>query len=360
MAIASTSKGAASSTTKKDKVAIIGSGNWGSAVARLAGINVERHSTLFDPEVVMWTREEQHHGRNLTEIINTEHINKKYLPGIELPISVRAEPDLLKAVEGATALVFVVPHQFLNTVLDQIKGHIAEGAVAISCIKGVDVEDGVISIFADVIETALGTSCSALSGANIASEVAQGRFSETTVGYRHFKEGEMWQKLFQTKHFRVQLVDDVAGVSLCGALKNIVAVAAGFIDGLEWGNNSKAAIMRIGLLEIKQFCFEFFPGVKSNTFLQESAGFADIVTTCLGGRNRMCSEAYVRTGKSFDVIEKELLKGQKLQGIYTAREIHVFLKSRNRVEAYPLFQTVHEICWKGLEPKMITSRLYGA
>jgi len=110
---------------------------------------------------------------------------------------------------------------------------------------------------------------------------------------------------------RVSAHQQVAGVSLCGALKNIVAVAAGFIDGLDYGNNSKAAIMRLGLLEMKLFCQEFFEGVKDETFLIQSAGVADVITSCqsqlswsgcmlmtgLGGRNRKVAEAYVTQKK---------------------------------------------------------------
>lgn len=146
------------------------------------------------------------------------------------------------------------------------------GAFAISLTKGVDVTGDRIKIFADVIEEELGMSCCALSGANIANEglyfpirplfclrillafsdycldflilcigraVAQEKFSETTIGYAIRSEGELWQKLFHTPQFHVQIIEDRAGVSLCGALKNVVAVAAGFCDGLGWGNNAK-------------------------------------------------------------------------------------------------------------------------
>jgi glycerol-3-phosphate dehydrogenase (NAD+) len=185
-------------------------------------------------------------------------------------------------------LPFVLPYHdvpcssftVLASTLKQLEGKVAPGAKAISLIKGVDVKESEIHIFADVIEARLGASCSALSGANIANEVATDRFSETTIGYRTESEGQMWQKLFQTSSFKVHPVADVAGVSLCGALKNIVAVAAGFVDGLEYGNNSKAAVMRIGLLEMKNFCTEFFDNVKEETFLEESAGVADLITSC--------------------------------------------------------------------------------
>merc|ERR1711920_908276 len=118
--------------------------------------------------------------------------------------------------------------------------------------------------------------------------------------------------------------DDIAGVELCGALKNVVALGAGFCDGLGYGGNTKAALIRIGLQEMKAFIRYFYPDVKDATFL-ESCGVADLITTCYGGRNRKCAEAFAKTGKSWDVIEKELLNGQKLQGTLTAKEVHEVL-----------------------------------
>lgn len=153
------------------------------------------------------------------------------------------------------------------------------------------------------------------------------------------------------------MVEDVAGVSLCGALKNVVAIAAGFTDGLGWGSNAKAAVMRIGLMEMKRFSEEFFQGVKPETFTETSAGIADLITTCFGGRNRKCAEAFVKTGKSFEVLEKELLNGQKLQGTETAREVHEFLKARGKVEEYPLFRSVFSIAYEGEGVKGLTSKL---
>lgn len=127
-------------------------------------------------------------------------------------------------------------------------------------IKGVEVSQGNISIYADVIQEALGISCAALSGANIANEgafqffilisVAQDLFSETTVGYRpdQYDLAKIFVELFQTPKFRVGMVEDVAGVSLCGALKNIIAIGAGFVDGLGWGGNAKGVCFSLGIL----------------------------------------------------------------------------------------------------------------
>ncbi len=139
-------------------------------------------------------------------------------------------------------------------------------------------------------------------------------------------------------------------MSLCGALKNVVAIAAGFTDGLGWGDNAKAAVMRIGLMEMKRFSEEFFDGVKPETFTETSAGVADLITTCLGGRNRKCAEAFVKTGKPFDQLEKELLNGQKLQGTETAREVHELLAARGKVDDYPLFKAVYSIALKASTP----------
>ncbi|KAL7421746.1 glycerol-3-phosphate dehydrogenase [Cryptotrichosporon argae] len=341
----------------KEKVAIIGSGNWGTAIARIAGQNAAAHADVFEPRVPVWVFEEEFEGRKLTEIINETHVNKKYLPDVALPDNVVAVPDLADAVKDATALVFVVPHQFLDKALQGLEGKVRKDAKAITLIKGVSVEAGEISIFADVIEQRLGISTSALSGANIAQEVAKDTFSETTIGYRTRAEGELWKKLFQTPKFKVQIVEDVAGVSLGGALKNVVAVAAGFSDGLGYGSNSKAAIMRIGLLEMKRFSLEFFDNAKPDTFLQESSGVADLITSCLEGRNYKTAVEFAKQKKSFEELEKEMLGGQKLQGIHTAQDVYEFLDKRGRADDYPLFKRVYQICWEGLDVEKLTDGL---
>lgn len=361
MSSSSAASSSGSGSGKKHKVAIVGSGNWGSAIARIAGQNTKRHSSIFEHEVQMYVFEEDYKGKPLSKVINETHENPKYLPGCKLPDNVVANPDPVDAVKGATMLVFVLPHQFIRSVCKQLQGRVDPEAHAISMIKGVEVKDGKISIFADVIQESLGISCSALSGANIANEVAQDKFSETTIGHRADAKGhenaELFYKLFDTPTFKVGIIEDVAGVSLCGALKNVVAIAAGFTDGLGWGDNAKAAVMRIGLMEMKRFSEEFFDGVKPETFTETSAGVADLITTCLGGRNRKCAEAFVKTGKPFDVLEKELLNGQKLQGTETAREVHELLAARGKVDDYPLFKAVYSIAYEGIDAHDLTSRL---
>ncbi|GAB0201449.1 glycerol-3-phosphate dehydrogenase, cytoplasmic [Grus japonensis] len=328
------------------KVCIVGSGNWGSAIAKIAGSNAARLST-FENQVNMWVLEEEVGGRRLTEIINTEHENVKYLPGHKLPPNVVAEPDLLKACAGADILLFVVPHQFIGKVCDQLKGHVKKDAVGVSLIKGVDEGPDGLRLISDIIHEKLGIEMSVLMGANIASEVAEEKFCETTIGCKNMQHGQTLKELMQTPNFRVTVVQEADTVEICGALKNVVAVGAGFCDGLGYGDNTKAAVIRLGLMEMIAFAKLFCKGpVTPSTFL-ESCGVADLITTCYGGRNRKVAEAFAKTGKSIEQLEKEMLNGQKLQGPQTSAELHRILKSKNIVEKFPLFTAVYQICYEG-------------
>merc|ERR1719486_1340926 len=187
---------------------------------------------------------------------------------------------------------------------------------------------------------------SVLMGANVANEVAKGDFAEATIGCTDIATGKNWCKVFNTGDFKVDAVKDVAGVELCGALKNVVALGAGFCDGLGYGGNTKAAIIRIGLKETIKFAKMFFTGVQDDTFL-ESCGLADLVTTCYGGRNRKCAESFARKEGSWDALEKSLLNGQKLQGTITAKDVMVVLRSKGLVDEFPLFTRIHEIAFEG-------------
>ncbi|KAE8539840.1 glycerol-3-phosphate dehydrogenase (NAD(+)) [Cryptococcus gattii VGV] len=337
----------------KHKIAIIGSGSWGTALAKIAAENAWRRKDDFHSEVRMWVREKIVNGKPLTHIINKTHLNSRYLPDVVLPRNLVAVPHLKDVVKDATLIVFVVPHQFLHTVLNELArpGVLLRGAKAVSAIKGVEVNGTDIQTFASLIEAKVGLPCSALSGANIALEVAMGQFCETTIGCPTHEQSLLWHAVFNSPSFRVNTVEDVSGVSLAGALKNVVALAAGMVDGLGLGGNTKAAIMRIGLKEMTGFCLEFFAGSQPETFSNESAGVADLTVTCFSGRNRKCAEEFVKSGQPFDVIEKKLLNGQKLQGTATAEEVNAFLVARKRAHAYPLFEKVYKIAFEGMPPK---------
>ncbi|MXQ85865.1 hypothetical protein E5288_WYG010117 [Bos mutus] len=313
------------------KVCIVGSGNWGSAIAKIVGGNAAQLAH-FDPRVTMWVFEEDIGGRKLTEIINTQHENVKYLPGHKLPPNVVAVPDVVQAAADADILIFVVPHQFIGKICDQLKGHLKADTIGVSLIKGVDEGPKGLKLISEVIGERLGIPMSVLMGANIANEVADEKFCETTIGSKNQAHGQLLKELMQTPNFRITVVQEVDTVEICGALKNIVAVGAGFCDGLGFGDNTKAAVIRLGLMEMIAFAKLFCSGsVSSATFL-ESCGVADLITTCYGGRNRKVAEAFARTGKSIEQLEKEMLNGQKLQGPQTARELHSILQHKGMVD----------------------------
>ncbi|VVC41844.1 Hypothetical protein CINCED_3A017644 [Cinara cedri] len=340
----------------QQKVCILGSGNWGSAIAKIIGTNAACLDSL-DSCVKMWVYEELIDGKKLTEIINTTHENVKYLPGKKLPENVVAVPDVVEAAKDADILVFVVPHQFIPKLCSNLEGLIKPTAVGLSLIKGFDVaEGGGIDLISKIINRKLNIDVSVLMGANLANEIADEKFSETTIGCRDQNLGKILKAIIQTDYFRVSVVDDVEAVEICGALKNIVAVGAGFVDGLKLGDNTKAAIIRIGLMEMIKFVDTFYSGARLSTFF-ESCGVADLITTCYGGRNRKVSEAYVTSGKTIEELEKELLNGQKLQGPITAAEVNFMLKNKHMEIDFPLFTTVHQICIGELTPKDLIEQM---
>ncbi|DAZ93337.1 TPA: hypothetical protein N0F65_010803 [Lagenidium giganteum] len=312
------------------KVCLVGSGNWGSAIARIIGANTQQLPEVFERDINMWVFEEEVNGRKLTEIINTEHENVKYLPGYKLPENIIAVPDLLDAEQG-----------------------LKEGAMAVSLIKGIDFDKNGVVLISNIIRDALNIDCSVLMGANVANEVAAGDFCESTLGCSDLRHGALLRDLFNAPTFSVEVALDPHGVEMCGALKNVVAIGAGFCDGLNYGGNTKAAIIRLGLIEMKKFCFKYFDGVKEDTFF-ESCGIADLITTCFGGRNRKCAEAFVKTGQSWEELENTMLNGQKLQGTLTSKEVSTILKAHNAEDQFPLFTAIYRIAFEGADPKTIT------
>jgi len=339
---------------------MVGSGNFGSALVRILGRNATRHD-VFDNEVKMYVHEEMIDGKPLTEIINSTNENVKYLKGAKFTPNVVADPNLESAVSGATMICFCLPHQFLKPMMPKIKAAAAPGVKCLSAIKGIDFDDNGIVLISDILRKELNADCSVLMGANVANDMASDAFCETTIGYKDAKNGELFRLAYDDFSLKVGTVQDTVGVELCGALKNIVAIGAGFVDGLGMGGNTKAAIIRIGLKEMVKFCKMFYPndGISDDTFL-ESCGVADLITTCYGGRNRKCAEAFAAAGKlkSLEVIEAELLGGQKLQGTLTAKEVNHILKMKGLEHEFPFFTTVYKISYEDTPLSAITETPY--
>jgi glycerol-3-phosphate dehydrogenase (NAD+) len=337
------------------KVAVIGSGNWGSTIAKVIAENTVERPLQFERNVNMWVFEEIIDGEKLTDIINTKHENVKYLPNIKLPANVIAQPDLIECCKDADLLIFNIPHQFLPKICDQLKGKINSNARAISCLKGLQVNPDGCKLLSTYISEELNIYCGVLSGANLAPEVAQCKWSETTVAYTipdDFKgknkdiDHQILKACFHRPYFHVRVINDVVGVSIAGALKNVTAMAAGFVEGLGWGDNARAAIMRIGLFETIKFADLFFNTSETKTFTHESAGVADLITTCSGGRNNRVAKYMAEHDVTAQEAEKLLLNGQSCQGIHTSKEVFDFLTNMGKIDEFPLFEVTYRILYE--------------
>lgn len=271
-------------------------------------------------------------------------------------------------------LVFVTPHQYLPDLLPTIRANVHQTRCrGVSLIKGLDFDEEtkLPVLISKSIERAMGGGfkCGVLMGANIADEVARRQMCESTLAcdFEDDECNEMTRRLFdEPPTFRVSRIGDVAGTEACGALKNIVALGAGFVDGLGFGGNTKAALLRVGLLEIARFCAIFFQGVERGTFL-ESCGVADLVTTCYGGRNKRCAEEFAKLqlrehtancDELWSDIEHKMLNGQKLQGTLAAKEVYALLANRGLLDSFPLFRSIYEIAFTGKPLSTITEGIH--
>jgi len=255
-------------TGSTEKIVILGSGNWGSAISFSIGNNAQRLAHI-ETEMNMWVFEEeiQHGGKACkpSHVIDEEHENMKYLPNIKLPHNIRAEPDLEKACRDVTLLIFVLPHQFLPPLLKKFRRVVHPSCRGVRLIK----ERTFPVIISQSIEEIMSTnsnslhpfSCGVLMGANVANEVAKGQIRESALAssFNTVDEIDMnapTRQVFDSSTFRVQHVKDVVGAEVSGTLKNIVA------------------LLRVGLKETISFYKELFDVVRDDTFL-ESCGMAE-------------------------------------------------------------------------------------
>lgn len=347
---------------QQTKIVVFGGGAWGSTVAsKIANQTLE--SKDYDSEVALWVYDELVDNRNLSECINSDHCNVKYLPGFTIPHNVRACSDLELLSAQADIAVFAVPRKFLPTILQKMKGKIKPSVIALSLIKGLDFDGLKPILVSDMIRDTLsnpGThmSVAVLMGANVAADVMRGDFVESTLSCVNADVGKKLQTLLDSHSFAVELSDDVGGVELCGALKNVVAMGAGFCDAVCQGSSSKAAVLRRGLQEMLGLGQLLVPGFQMQTLLR-SCGVADVVASSYGGRNRLCAREFAtrrllqKSPVNWDDIKRDLLDGQELEGLATCRDLRRAMDQLGVASEFPLFTRIYEIACEGADPHCI-------
>ena len=285
-----------------DKVAVIGAGSWGTTVAALAASSVP---------TVLWARRPA-----LAAEVETRHENADYLPGVVLPDSLRVTSSLEEAVAGSALVIMAVPSHGFRAVLSELAESIPAGAPVVSLAKGL--EQGSHLRMTEVIaEVAPGHLAGVLTGPNLAREIAAGQPAATVVAMRDEEMARAVQEVLRTQTFRVYTNPDVVGCEMAGATKNVLAIAAGILQGLGLGDSSLAALVTRGLAELGRLGVAM--GGERIT-IAGLAGVGDLVATCTStlSRNRMVGEQLGR-GRSLAEIMAEMR--MVAEGVKTARPL---------------------------------------
>jgi glycerol-3-phosphate dehydrogenase (NAD(P)+) len=254
------------------KITVVGAGAWGTALAS--------HLARRGHEVRMWAFEVE-----AAREIDTQHTNSVFLPETALPESIRASSDAAAMTAGAEVVVLVPPSSHLRPVSKSIAGALAPDAIVVVATKGV--EEGSHKLMSEVLAETLPAvrpeRIAFLSGPSFAKEVARGLPTDVAVASRDMQTARRVQPLFHSPMFRVYTSDDPIGVQVGGAIKNVMAVATGVCDGLDLGNNARAALITRGLAEMTRLGVAL--GANPLTFLG-MAGVGDLVLTCTGDLSR--------------------------------------------------------------------------
>lgn len=251
------------------KAAVLGGGAWGTA---LAGQLVRAGH-----EVQLWARETE-----VVDDVNARHVNRLFLPGADLPAALAATADVGAAVHGAEVVVVAVPSEFCRGMYRQLGALLAPQAVLLSATKGLEI-DTLRRMTEVAAEETSAHPLAVISGPSFAAEVAQEQPTAVVVASSDTAVAERVQRAVSTRRFRAYSSDDVVGVELAGALKNVIAIAAGVVDGLGYGHNSVAALITRGLAEITRLAVAL--GGRAET-LAGLAGLGDLVLTSTGGLSR--------------------------------------------------------------------------
>jgi glycerol-3-phosphate dehydrogenase (NAD(P)+) len=309
------------------RVAVIGAGSWGTAVAALTSRNCA---------TVLWARRKE-----LADEITTDHQSRGYLPGVMLPKNLEATPSLEEAVRDADVIVMGVPSHGFRDVLTQAAPHIKSSTPVISLSKGV--EQQTLKRMTEVIRDVVGKDHPAgvLTGPNLAKEVMAGYPAASVVALEDHALAEELQRIFSTEWFRVYTNTDVIGCEVAGALKNVMAIAAGMVDGMGLGDNTKAALMTRGLAELARLGVAL--GGRPLTF-SGLAGMGDLIATCSShqSRNRHVGEQLAK-GRTMDDIVSEM--NMVAEGVKSSRAV-VDLAAAHGVEM-PIAEQVVATLYEG-------------
>lgn len=319
------------------QIAIIGAGAWGTALA----IVLARKGTHA---VRLWANE-----REVCESITKERINQHFLPGFALPESIEPTTDLARTIEGVEMIVSVMPSQHCRTLFERMAPSLRPETLFVSCTKGL--EDRTLLRMTEVIADVLrrrkfSPRLGALSGPSFAKEVARGDPTAVTVASVDAELAQAVQQAFNDSRFRVYTNDDVTGVELGGALKNIIAIAAGVCDGIGLGHNSRAALITRGLAEVARLVVAC--GGRLDT-VAGLAGLGDLVLTCTGdlSRNRSVGVQLGKGRKLPDIIAD--MHGAVAEGVFTTKAA-VGLARKKNVEM-PITEQMYAILEDGKTPQ---------
>jgi glycerol-3-phosphate dehydrogenase (NAD(P)+) len=322
------------------EAAVLGAGSWGTALARLLADNGH--------QVRLWARREEQ-----AKEINEARENRTYLPDFELPENLRATSDLGEALSGAKLVLAVVPTHGLRNVIEQARDLFPHDAPIVSCTKGI--ENSTLMLVSEIFEELLPEErhrqLTYLAGPSFAREVAARMPTAVTVAGKDMDVAQRVQDLMRNDYFRVYITDDVVGTELGGALKNVIAIAAGIGDGLGLGTNSRAAIITRGLAEIGRLAVHL--GGNPMT-LSGLAGMGDLVLTCTGdlSRNRKVGLALGRGQKLSDILGGMTMVAE---GVRTTRSAYD-LARREGVDM-PITEAMYRILYEEQDPKQAVADL---
>lgn len=325
-----------------NNITVLGAGSWGTSLANVLADN--------GFEVKLWVYE-----KDLAEQIRLGRENPVYLPGILLSEKIIPLTSLEDACKNAKIIVSVIPSQYVRNILNQAKEYIEPGTIFVSASKGIENITllTMSKIFYQVFAERSDINFTALGGPTFAAEVGKKFPTVTVLAAEDNVVGTYVQRILSNKYFRVYTNDDLIGVELGGAIKNVMAIAAGITAGLECGNNTSAALITRGIAEMSRLGIAM--GAKLLTFAG-LAGIGDLVLTCTGSLSRNRSVGIkIAKGMKLD----EILKDMKMvaEGIKTAESV-VGLTKKYNVEM-PICEQVYEVLFKNKEPKQAISDLMG-